>query len=357
MSVTGYHRQIAPHLGLGLGLVLAASWVGAPAEAQESSDVVFLVPEEVRAEWTAALAVELASSGARVVPLEPPTGVTPLLRDAQAQQAALEHEAAFAVRVEEDDSGWSLRVIESDAAEARATPVPRGADPRTVALILVSLLDDPADVPLAVTPLSAPPPPPPSPPATDNRWEEPTEPAEVPPRHDEAEEGAGVEWSGRIGTGGFGLFNDRRFIGGAMLRGGVGLRVSRIEAALLGEMGVMLDTLPNLGSELQPLGRACLEVGPAFSFANTLAFHFGVRGCAGFAQLRVIDFVDPFLGFADTSNQVGAMGSGGGYLALSFGLSSSSRLYVRTDLEGAYFESSMHRGEVVAMLSIIMSFF
>ncbi len=73
----------------------------------------------------------------------------------------------------------------------------------------------------------------------------------------------------------------------------------------------------------------------------------------GFAELRVVDFFDPFF----AADQMGWLFSAGGYVAISFALSDWSRIYVRADVEGALLESSMHRGEVFPVLSTILSFF
>ena len=62
-------------------------------------------------------------------------------------------------------------------------------------------------------------------------------------------------------------------------------------------------------------------------------------------------------GFVSTFDQMGWLFSGGGYLGASFALSDWSRLYVRADVEAATLESSMHAGEVFAVLSTIFSFY
>jgi hypothetical protein len=345
-----------------VGLSLLALWTimgrAAAQEVDSSSDVVLLVPETVRSEWTAALQVELAARGARVIPGEPPAGETVLLRDAEAQRSAIEHDAAAAARVEEDESGYTLRVIGRDAATARATPVAREADARTVALILVSLLDDPeTTVTAAAVPLPPVPPPPPEPPPADPSAASPsTEPVDAETASAETAETGGPEWSGRIGTGGFGLVNDRRFIPGAMLRGGVGVRARFFEIALLAEGGIMIDSLSNAGTEIQPLIRGCVEAGTAIPLGgDKLAFHVGARGCGGYAELRVAEF-DPFFGGTFPVDQSGVVLSGGGYLALSIGLGGSVDLFIRADVEGAYVEASMHFGEVLPILSTILSF-
>ena len=46
----------------------------------------------------------------------------------------------------------------------------------------------------------------------------------------------------------------------------------------------------------------------------------------------------------------------GGYLAVSFRLSDSKRLFIRADVEYARLESSMNAGEVFAVLSVLLSF-
>jgi hypothetical protein len=256
--------------------------------------------------------------------------------------------ARAAARVE----GQTLRVIAADAERARATPFAAEADARTVALILVSLLDE-RDAPGAVLP---PPPPPPAPetpaPAAVSQAvdeESPTPPEEA------AAESPWPQFSFRVGTGGFALLNDSRFIGGGMLRAGMGLRARYFEGAMLVDGGLMLDSLPNVGSELQPMVRGCLEAGAAIPTSDSIAFHVGGRGCAGYAELRFVDRFDP--GFPFAFDQTGWLLSVGGYVGVSFALSDWSRLYVRADVEAATVQASMHDGEVFPVLSTIFSFF
>ncbi len=322
--------------------------------------IILLAPEEVRAEWTAALQVELAPAGEQVIPAEPVEGATILLRDAAAQALAIESGARAAARVE----GATLRVIPVDADHARATPFAPRADARTIALILVSLLDErdalgpvppPPPVPAPAAPAAAPPAslahttPPSTPEATPDDDEDPEE-----------SESPWPQFSGRIGTGGFGLINDRRFIGGGMIRGGMGLRARYFEGAVLIDAAMMLDSLSNAGSAIQPLGRACLEAGAAIPAGQSLAFHVGGRGCGGFAQLRVIETFPSVPGTPSSSftfDQMGWLLSVGGYVGTSFALSGSSRLYIRADVAAATLEASMHAGEVFATLSTIFSFY
>ncbi len=337
------------------GAALAWGASARPVLAQDPSDIVLLAPADVRAEWTAALQVELAPRGARVIPLEPPEGETPLLRDAEAQRLTRERGALAAARVEMDERGMTLRVIERDATSARVAPVASEADARTVALILVTLLDAPS------APRAIPIPPPPAPATV--AYAAPPEPVELPPSmsddDDDGEEPAAddahrLRWSGRFGTGGFGLANDRRFIPGAMIRGGLGMRYGLFEAALLGDVALMVDTLDNLGTELQPLGRVCIEAGAAIPFSSAWTFHVAPRGCFGGAELRIGE-LDPFFG-GGTFDQLGWLGAGGGYMALSVGLSSSARLYIRADVEYERLESAVDAGQVFTALSILMSF-
>jgi hypothetical protein len=332
----------------------------------EPTDVVLLAPADVRAEWTAALQIELAPRGARVIPGEPPTGETVLLRDAEAQRVALTEGARAAARVESDASGWTLRVIARDAASARATPVASEADARTVALILVSLLDEPvATLATAVPPPPAAWPPAPMPPdatvpsadaVTDTTSAAAPEAEAAADEDVEPPRTGGIRFSGRIGSGGFGLVNDRRFIPGAMLRGGFGLEAGYFEGALLADAGLMLDDLPGQGSEFQPLGRLCVEAGAAFPLDRVLSLHVGGRGCGGLAELRKVDVFDPVFGEPSFAvDQLGGLVSAGGYVALSIGLGPSARLFIRADVEGALLDSSMHFGEVFPVLSTLVS--
>src|SRR5690606_37964272 len=99
-SRRGHYRDTLPPLRF--FFVLAGTIWGIPvaARAQAPPDVVLMVPAEVRAGWTAALQVELAPRGASVIPVDPPEGATVLLRDAAAQQEAIDRGAAAAAWVE-----------------------------------------------------------------------------------------------------------------------------------------------------------------------------------------------------------------------------------------------------------------
>jgi hypothetical protein len=329
------------------------------AEPVEARDILLFAPAETRSALAAALQIEVGSRGARVIAAEPFSGPTLLLRDAEAQRAAIESGAYAAARLENDATGWTVHVVTRDAAMARRTPIASDADPRTVALIIVSLLDDPTSNPpmvaLAVTPA-------PAPPVRDSvdgeelqaarGLEDPTlQHVEAIPEDSSNE----VRITGLIGSGGFGLVNDRRFIPGAMLRGGVGLNVGYFEGALMADAALMLDELPRNGAEIQPLARLCLEPGLVVPFDSTFSFHAGARLCGGFAELR-ITFFDAF-GNELAFDQFGGLLSAGGYLAFSMRLSRSSRLYIRADLEAAWLESSMHVGEVFPVISAILSVF
>lgn len=358
------------------GVMLALA--PASGQAQEEPGLVLMVPEEVRAEWTAALQVELASRGATVEPADPPTGATVLLRDAHAQQAARERGAAAAAWVEETERGWNLRLIGVDATEVRVTPVSSRADARTFALILASLLDEPLP-PGAEEPVAEPTPSPD--PTLDTRavagaeelasastlLADPGEPVGVARRGDVPEpadlsgdgvdggavDAAGLRWAGQVGTAGFAVANDAHFDGGALLRAGVGLRVGVFEAALQLDLGAFLERIPGVEDEVQPLLRTCLEAGVVVPL--DVALHFGARTCVGLAETRTLErfsrFEPPFV-----IDQPGGLWSVGGYAAVSFRLARWVRFFVRAELEAALLESSNHPIELIPVLSTSLSF-
>lgn len=354
-----------------VGCILLAWAALSPAigEAQEEPGLVLMVPEASRAEWTAALQIELAARGSTVVPADPPEGETPIARDADAQRAAAEQGALAAAWVEPTERGWNLRLVGRDASEVRVTPISAEADPRTFALILVSLLDEPVFAPSpaeasATTDVdegpvedSAAPAPSPGA-AAAAELDDPggfriarrdDVPPAAPPVAEPAEP-TGLRWAGVVGTGGFAVANDVHFDGGALLRGGVALRLDGFEAALLADVGLFLEQISGNGSELQPLARSCLEAGGVIDVG--VGLHFGGRTCVGFAEMRHL--ARPFEPFLVDS--LGALFGVGGYAAVSVVLSSWIRLGVRAELDATIIEPSSHLFELVPVLATTLSF-
>lgn len=282
-----------------------------PEEPSEARDVLLSAPEEMMSGLTAALQIEVSSRGARVIPIEQLSAPTLLLRDAEAQRAAIESGAYATARLESDATGWTVHVVTRDAAMARRTPIASDVDPRTIALIVVSLLEDPS--PLIEVPEAADTPEPAAQAeeTVSHTLENPTRPpVDVAPERSPDE----ARLSGRIGTGSFGLINDQRFIPGGMVRGGFGLEIGLFEGALMADAALMIDELPGQGSEIQPLMRACIESGVALPLSSRFSIHAGARFCGGFAEFRA-------------------------------------------DLEAAWIESSMHEGEVFPAISTLVSMF
>lgn len=109
---------------------------------EASPAVVLLAPREVSASWAEALRVEILPGGATVRVREPPGGATVVLRDVNARRAALAEGAPAAAWVDETTEGWVLRVVGIADSPVRVTRLARDTDARTLALILVSLLDE-----------------------------------------------------------------------------------------------------------------------------------------------------------------------------------------------------------------------
>ncbi len=304
------------------------------AAAQESGarSLVLLAPDEVRAEWTAALQLELAARGALAIPAEVPEAATALIGDAEAQRAALTRGAAMAIGVQPREDGWILRMIAADGERARVISVAHDADARTVALILVSILDGarPAEPAIPVETIEAP-----APvvldesassaartelgaPASDD--EEVEDPAEPPRRRGEPY----VHWSGLLGVSGLGLMNPERVQLGLTLRAGIAMRYGVFEAALLHDLGLYFEQ-PVIAGSVQPLGRLCAEVGGATTRTD-VAFHAGIRGC--FGSVFATEAQPGFISVVPRTHL-----SGGAYAALSFALTSWIRLFVRADLD------------------------
>lgn len=319
----------------------AADSVGATETAES---VVLLAPDDVRAEWTAALQLELAARGAVAIPAEVPQAATSLLGDAAAQRVAIERGARAAVWVEARQDAWRLRMVSPTAERARVVPVAREADARTVALIVVSLLDAPqvpAEVPVAAAV--------PEPPAAaldppDAQRELPSERA---PRREPY-----VHWSGVVGVAGFSLANDQRADFGLTLRGGIAMRYDAFEAAVVHDLGGYLQESQFGG--LQPYARLCLEAGAATP-RTSAAFHAGARGCFGSVfALETANGPGRTIFFSQGPR---THVSGGGYVAVSFPLVDLVRLFLRADLDIAWTDFALFDGiDAVPSLSALLTF-
>jgi len=337
---------------------LATAQELAPAES-----VVLLAPPEVRAEWTAALQIELAARGAIAIPAELPEVATTLLGDAEAQRTAIARGASAAVWVEARPDAWRLRMLSATAERARVVPVARDADARTVALILVSLLDGAAEVSVPEPPAAVPPvaPDPVAPEAAPSvvlgvaalaAPEEQVygrEDEEIRPRRGEPY----VHWAGLVGVGGLALTQSIRVQLGLALRAGIGMRYDWFEAAILHDLGLYFEHASSGG--VQPLARACLEVGAATP-RTTAAFHAGVRGCLG--SVSAVETQRDFGGGeVFISNGARTHLSGGGYAAVSFELASWIRIFVRADVDVGWTDFFLSdQVDVVPMLSTYLSF-
>lgn len=342
------------------GALLLSSLATAQEQAVSES-VVLLAPPEVRAEWTAALQLELAARGAIAIPAELPEVATSLLGDAEAQRMAIARGASAAVWVESRPDAWRLRMLSPSAERARVVPVARDADARTVALILVSLLDGAAEVPVPEPPAMQPAAAPaneaaPVPPTVVLGATALTEPAED---LDETEEEAiaprraepYVHWAGLIGLGGIALTQSDRVQLGFGLRGGIGMRYDWFEAAILHDLGLYFEHASFGG--VQPLGRTCLDLGAATP-RTSVAFHAGVRGCLGsvFATETQPRFGGTiFLGSGPRTHV-----SGGGYAAVSFELASWIRIFVRADVDVGWTDMIIDSIDALPMLSTYLSF-
>ncbi len=126
------------------------------------------------------------------------------------------------------------------------------------------------------------------------------------------------------------------------------MRYDWFELAVMHDLGFYVQLDAN--DAVQPLGRTCLDVGAATPRTD-LAFHAGIRGCAGtvyttFAQSGFL---------IDTAPRPNI--SGGGYAALSFALASWIRLFVRADVDVGWTQLSGRDSVfVLPALSTFLSF-
>lgn len=337
----------------------------AQAEGEPSDAVVLLAPPEVRAEWTAAFQLELAARGTVAISMDVPNVATPLIGDAEAQRAAIARGARTAVWVEARPDAWRLRMISPSAERARVVPVARDADARTVALILVSLLDGEADPSVDDAPA----------PTEENdssaphaasvaraapaqgrvsaarvlfdpmEWNHRVE-REEPARRRRGE--PYVHWSGRVGIAGFMLANDQLWRPGGTLRAGIAMRYDGFEAAVLHDLGFDSELFGST-TTIQPFARVCLEGGGATP-TTWWGFHAGLRGCAGsvFASEVLFDF---------SSSGPHTHMSGGAYVAVSFALVSWIRLFVRADVDVGWTDMAVNDSlDVLPAISTFLSF-
>lgn len=325
----------------------------AAAQTEEASEsVVLLAPSEVRAEWTAALQLELAARGAVAIPADAPEVATVLLGDAEAQRAALERGARAAVWVEARPDAWRLRMVSATAERARVVPVARDADARTVALILVSLLDGAAEPPVdeVATTAST---------TTSGPRAELASPAELfdSAEFERASSDGGparsrrgepyVHWSGFVGVSGIAIADDVSWELGGTLRAGIGLRYDWLEISVLHDLGFYMHVKQFAGP--QPIGRLCLEAG-AGTPRTTVAFHAGAHGC--FGSLFAIESQGGFFSHGPRTHI-----SGGGYAAASFALVDSIRLFIRADVDVAWTDFGLFDSiDVVPAVSALLSF-
>ncbi|MBX3273236.1 MAG: hypothetical protein KF729_23425 [Sandaracinaceae bacterium] len=330
---------------LGAGASVASAQAEPPAV---SGRVVLLAPDAVRAEWTAALQLELAPRDMVVVAAAAPEAATPLLGDAEAQRLALAHGADAAVWVDARGSDFRVRLVGPSDERARVVPLAGGADPRTVALIVVSLLDGALPAPVVVV---APATEPAAAPTASGALGAPAEEHAAPAR---APEGPRARWSGRLGLATFGLFDGNLSPGGAV-RGGISMRYAWFEASILHDLGFYAENSPAGGGGVQVVGRTCLELGAATA-REYVGFHGGVRGCAGSRGVSEVQTFFPG-GEVFFSSGPRVQVSAGTYLALALPVEGWLRLFLRTDVDIGWTDLALGDAfDVTPTFSVLASF-
>lgn len=125
---------------IAVGLVIASP---APLCAQDATTVLWLSDAPTSADEASALAVELGPRGARVRSGAAPPGDTVVVRAASARGAASAGAADAALwREREVDGSVSLRAVSPGSAMTAWAPLPLDSDPRVIALVAASLLDE-----------------------------------------------------------------------------------------------------------------------------------------------------------------------------------------------------------------------
>lgn len=310
---------------------------------------MLMAPDAVRTEWTAALQLELAARGALAIPAEPPDAESASEGDAQARRLAVKRGAHAAVWPEPASSGFRLRMITTLDDRLRVVDVDHGADPRTVALIIVGLLDHALEMPdvagfeagASATPDAAFTLADPSQVVVEGRnLDAAPEPRREPYLH----------WSGLVGLAGLIYPHDGLFELGLAIRGGIAMRYEAFELAILNDAAIYHHHARN---SYHPILRTCVEGGAATP-REAWAFHAGLRACGGIIFIVEEQDIPEFR----TVTHPSAHFSGGAYAAISFELERWIRLFIRADFDLGWTRRilSGDAAEGIPFLSAILSF-
>ncbi len=300
-------------------LVLLAS--SPLTQAQGVTRVAVLAPAPMQDAFREALAVELAARAAEIV--ESTDG------------------ADFVVRLVDGDGGASLDLRAAGSERALRSPRLDATDPRTLAVVAASLLDEalePDAAPARETPAAVDPatariaadldaPSAVAPPAEPPFFRDPRGRATPTPPHVVAEHGAvfGVD------LGGVGFVNHTHAGGGGpLLRVRGGYRYRRVFRATLSLEGAVPTQEDAGGVELQGLLLPCAEIsaGPEI---GPVTLHIGARACLFLQEWRFFSFT---FGSFDEERVVSGYAAGG-FVGGSIYVGDDLALWLRADLAGA----------------------
>ncbi len=354
-----------PHVTLRAMALLCLSWTNI-AQAQAELRVIFVGESPTDSAWVRSLRTELRAEGGELVRGSEEAIEGPTAARAQARSA----HADAAVWIESEAGAIHVHALVMAAPGELAATLDEGGDSRTVALVVVSLLDDALHAARAtqarLTPLTPAPPP-------SALLDRPlaTNPERTASRYAAwvVEEGIGGSAAGRRGAepapafesktyAGFGLgasafMTDAAFDMGGFLRAVLGVRLGdlvRVQANLEG--GVYNDNLGE-GPEAQPFGRLCPEAALAPRIGERARVWIGVHGCVGLAEARFfvvrVDLVlkeDLVVNFAV-----------GGFLGFSIPLGEGMNLWIRADLDGTTPFGVSREPNVLGSLSTTLEIF
>lgn len=300
--------------------------------------VLVLTASGLEEAWAQRLRVELAPVGASIVlgrldpdlPFEQSAGAARVAADLVGAQAGVwlgQRDHAVHLVVTETERGYSA-------------PLEPAADPRTIAMVAASLLDEAFrlyDAPAEVAPIRS----------VAHELHDPasaapalestaTEPPEAPNTADTAAEPTGnFRAYGGFGTGGLAFLSDVGFDPGSLLRGHLGFAYQthlRVQAIV--EVGFFSERDGvDFGFELQPFTRVCPELAGALPVDPRVSLLAGGHACVGIAENRY--FVDFITGGPSLFSESAVLTlAAGGFIAVEIRPTPGLTVTIRADLDG-----------------------
>jgi len=355
-------------------LMITLLWTS-PVQAQADLRVVLLgAPTDPS--WVRSLRTELDAEGSELIGEVSPERV----QDAtQAQVRAQDAGADAAVWIDSESGVVQIHALVVGAPGELEAELDPGRDSRTVALVVVSLLDEAVDsarqprasgaqarvvqagplsagltAPLAHAPAGTP---------RYDSWivedgigSEASRTAEPREGQDTSSESADSLVYVGFGVGVFTLASDIAVDLGGYLQTVVGVRVGdlvRLQANLEG--GVFNERLGEF-PEAQPFARLCPEAALAPRVGDSIRLWVGAHACLGFAEAKHHAHLDPWAPWDLTEGLV-ATAAAGGFVALEISIVDGRNLWIRADLDGTTTVNVARQPDVMAGLSTTLELF